>query len=368
VTRLRALACIALVCSTAVSGCAAYEMALAEFDRVAEWEAKTREEPAEVAYSGQSENPSSVARNTMRTLVWEMGDETLRHLQVCRRLLWVASKDPSAYNRIVALQGIEHIVAARDNDLLAEEQYVKEISGAAIEGFERRVHSAYAALRRLIGRSHRPAIRPAERVEYLAAIRDFVEQPLGRERWQRDLLSFLWAVLVSEQDPAVLEAAQAAADRAIAYAACNGLRGALVPTGVDVAELPDVRVAAIHVYRRQAGPAALPFLLRLLAQPRIGPEDQRFDRDLDVRRVLVRLCAQLRYDLAMASHAGGPRPVEFLYETAVDEGEDVGLRRVAIEGLARCLAPELGIRRIDFDLEWARRWWRGFVVGRSERG
>ena len=93
----------------------------------------------------------------------------------------------------------------------------------------------------------------------------------------------------------------------------------------------------------------------------MGAREHRYDRDEKVRMALVRICAQLEYEHAAR---GTPKPLEFLYETAADETEEGDIRRVALEGLARCLHEKRGERRISLELDWADEWWKKYI---SER-
>ncbi|MEE2888202.1 MAG: hypothetical protein VX951_12300, partial [Planctomycetota bacterium] len=78
----------------------------------------------------------------------------------------------------------------------------------------------------------------------------------------------------------------------------------------------------------------------------------------------VRMCGQLKFEHANVGPSGGQRPIEFLYSTAIDESEGDGLRRIALEGLARCLSSKLGFKMVPVDDEWARAWWKRDVVER----
>ena len=373
-----------LLATTTLPGC--FHMPLEQFDSVARWDV-SGSEPAEVSYSdlpkqypfftwmfgfaatpSPVDSPSGFAREQMADLIRYLGGNLSRTAQVSRRLLWIMNKDPNPFNRIVAMQGIEQVLVLLGSDLLDPDAYYRETDPVAGSRREKVLAAAHARLETLFGRPDRPAISDQQRRTYLTAMREYVAEPLPRQRWQRDLIRTLWSITVAETDPAVRRAAREALRRAIYLASCNALRAALVPQVFAAVDLPAVRAEAIFVYRRLGGVPAVPFVLKLMARPQIGSLVQRYDQDPQVRMVLVRLCSQLRYEHVLRDFDGGPKPVEFLFETAVDEEEDESVRRVALEGLARCLNEKLGRRKIDTDLGWARKWWSDFIGGGRKGG
>ena len=310
------------------------------------------------------DNPSGFVRQNAIELVEYAGRDPREISLVVRRLLWMLSRDPSTFNRICALEGLERILETLEMDLLDLNAYYQEIDPQEGERAETRFRQEHQRLTDLFGRADRPAMSEEQRSEYISTLRDYTARPLPRLRWQRDQLQTLWSILEVETDPDVRAAGSDALRTALKSAMCNGVRAALVPEDRNAADLPDVRLRALLLYRRVSGIAALPFVLRFLARPQLEAAGQSYDPDLEVRRALVRMCAQLKYEHAILSFEGGPMPIEFLYDTASGD-EDAGLRRVALEGLARCLSEEREGTRISLELEWAREWWREFVAQRD---
>ena len=350
--------------------------ALDAFNSAANW-VDENEEPADAVYSetprqhsvwGVSEslidNPSEFVRWSAIDLVEYAGGDLREISLVVRRLLWMLSRDPNAFNRISALQGLEEILQRTEMDLLDPAVYYQETDPREGVAAERRFRDAHEKLIDLFERPGRPALSDAQRADYLATLEVYAARPLPRLQWQRLQLRILWGVLSVESDPEVRAAGYEALRWSLRSAMCNGLRAALVPQDRSAADLPDVRNRALLLYRRVSGIAALPFLLRFLARPQLVAAEQRYDPDPEVRRVLVRMCAQLKYEHAIQSFEGGPMPIEFLYETAADD-EDAGLRRVALEGLARCISGEQEGGRISLEFDWAREWWVEFVAQRD---
>ncbi len=365
-----------------LAGCSTYGTAIDEFDSIAGW-SDPQTEPAVAKYPDIAlqytwygwlmpgdpvdetvENPSGFARERIELLSEYVTGDLSTKAQVTRRLLWVAERDPSAFNRIQALTGIERTLRSLGADPLDLSAYTRELDPQQLQRQERALQQADATLRRLFARSTRPQLSVTERRDYVAALRAYTAEPVPRLRWQRDLIRTLWSSYVTETDPDVVDAATIALRRAIRFACCNGLRAALVPEDFQAADLPSVRREVLFIYRRLGGLGSLSFLLNMMVRPQAGSSLHRYDQDLSVRMALVRLCAQLRLEHAGAGPFGGARPIELLYVIAVDETEDDGLRRVALEGLARCLSEKLGFTTMPEGDAWAREWWKQDVVER----
>ena len=284
--------------------------------------------------------------------------------QVTRRLLWVTQADPNAYNRLAAFQIIERILVILAVDPLDESLYLRDVSSQEQRRKEKVFLQADEALRRLFSRPGRPAITPEDRTTYQEALQVYTSEPMPRLRWQRDLIRTIWSAYVTEADPSIVAAAATALRRAIRFAACNGLRAALVPEKVQSKDQPAVRLEVLAIYRRLGGIPALSFSLNVLKRPQAGSLLHRYDQDPQVRMSLVRMCGQLAFEHADKGPFGGQRPIEFLYSIATDETESGGLRRVALESLARCLSEKLKLEKIPAGDQWARDWWKRDVVER----
>lgn len=381
----RTLGLLALVWSAfiglSLSSCS-YVHSLEEFDSVAGW-TDPLNEPESVAWQprpllypwyrtavtfgladldpvpDEVDNPSGFARERLIELADWMGDDPTRVAQVARRMLWVVEKDPNSLNRITAIRGLERILRVLGRNPLAPEAYFEEVDAAKGLVLESRFRSAHETIQRMFSRTE-PSLTEAQRGEYVRALQDYVAVPVPRSTWRRQLIRTIWTVYFGERaHPDVRLAAHEALQQAVYYAVCNGLRSALVP--LDDEDFPAVRIEALLVFRRIGGIPAVPFVLQMMARPRLGNRALRYDRDVQVRMALVRVCGQLSYEHASA---GTPKPLEFLYETAADEDEDGDVRRVALEGLGRCLAAHRGERRVSLELSWAKEWWKQYVTSR----
>lgn len=365
------------------TACSTYSTAIDEFDSIAGWN-DPQTEPATVNYPDVAlqypwyawfvpadpveapvENPAGFARERIDLLAEYVSLDLTSMAQVTRRLLWVAHADPNAFNRIRSLQVIERILRLLQVDLLDDASYSKGLDFEAQARQEKVFLEADATLRRLFGRRDRPALSNADRTAFRTALQIYTAEPLPRLRWQRDLIRTVWSAYVTETDPGVIDAAAIALRRAIRFAACNGLRAALVPDGIQTLDQPQVRLEVVSIYRRLGGIRAVSFLLDMLKRTQSGSLLHRFDQDLQVRMSLVRLCAQLKFEHADAGPFGDQRPIAFLYSIAVDESEDGGVRQVALEGLARCLSERLDFDTVPSDDQWARDWWKRDVVERK---
>ena len=362
--------------------CSSYSTAIDEFDSIAGWD-DPQTEPADADYPDVAlqypwyawfvpsqpvdapvENPSGFARERIELLSDYVTEELTSMAQVTRRLLWVTQADPNAYNRLAALKVIERILVILAVDPLDESMYLRDVNSQEQRRKERVFLAADETLRRLFSRPGRPAITPADREAYQEALKVYTSEPMPRLRWQRDLIRTVWSAYVTETDPAIVEASSIALRRAIRFAACNGLRAALVPEEVQSRDQPAVRLEVLSIYRRLGGVPALSFLLDVLKRPQAGSLLHQYDQDPQVRMSLVRMCGQLAFEHADQGPYGGQRPIEFLYSIATDESEAAGLRRVALEGLARCLSGKLKLETIPPDDEWAKAWWKRDVVER----
>ena len=194
------------------------------------------------------------------------------------------------------------------------------------------------------------------RQAFIGALDRELRSPLPSPRARRQLVLALATGHADETDRAMRERLEAVLRRSLSFAAGLGLRDSLT------ANRPEVRDVAIRAYRRLCGPIGVSYVLRRIAAPAGTKRGNPYDPDPTVRLTLVRLCSQLRGELAMKSVQGGKMPVDFLYETAIAD-DDAGLRQVALEGLALCLQrPE-----VSFDEEWATTWRQQFIVERSGR-
>src|SRR5690606_3365591 len=161
--------------------------------------------------------------------------------------------------------------------------------------------------------------------------------PAGNGRLGRRVVRALLGAAATETDALLLAATRQALADALACELAHAMRVELASTD------PDVRENALLALVRLSGPKAVPFSLRLLAAPPAEGR-RRYDPSPSFRRAWVRLCAQLPQPLVFESYAGGPRPIEYLYDTATAD-EDEGLRLLALDAMARALNRPLSFDR-----------------------
>lgn len=366
-----------------LAACSTYSTAIDEFDSIAGWD-DPAVEPAAVKYpdtasqypwyawfmpsdpsEGSVDSPSSFARERIQVLGDYVTDDLTSMAQVVRRSLWVAHADPNPYNRISALQIVEQVLQALEVDILDEGYYLRDVDAQEQKSKEAVFLAADASLRELFAQSTGGSMSASDQAAYLEALQVYTAEPLPRMRWQRDLIRTTWSIYTAGSDPVVRDAAAAALRKAIGFAACNGLRSALVPQESGTLSQPAVRLAVVSTYRRLGGVRAVSFLLNTMKGTSGVAGIGSYDQDLHVRRLLVRLCGQLNFEHADAGSFGGQRPIEFLYSVGVDETEDDGLRTVALECLARCLSGKIEMKTVPVGDEWAKAWWKRDVVERN---
>lgn len=298
------------------------------------------------------DNPSGYARERLTILVSMVGGDAVRGARVAARLLWVLEKDRNLLNRVLALRGIETIVAGLGLNPM------DPVLDTADDSEARREQVAMAAAQM---KEHWPANRKgrlsnAQRQVFEAAVAALIGSPLPSSLKRRQLLLALATGCAMETDARMRASLQEALRRSLLFAAGLGLRNSLTVAA------PELRDVAIRAYSRLCGPVGVPYVLRRIATPAGWGPGNPYDSDPLVRLTLIRLCAQLQGEAAVTSVQGGKMPVDFLYDTVVGD-DDPGLRQVALEGLSLCLQRP----RIDFDEEWVTQWRRRFIIERSKK-
>jgi len=170
-----------------------------------------------------------------------------------------------------------------------------------------------------------------------------------------DDIATLHALSRAERDEADDELA-----RATTVALRETIANDLSRTLVGMLRSPDVRQreAAARALYRVAGSHSLPLILSALSRSEAGIH--QYPPITRERRAILRLCSQTGGNVLFTRIGGGPRPIEFVYETA-SRDDDEGLRLLALETMARCLG-----RAISFDPKWADAWWREFALSEGE--
>lgn len=296
-------------------------------------------EPARTAV----DNPAEMVRECIDVLA----GATARDLAVCavaaRRLLWVAEVDVNQpLNQTLALGGVEQLMFALEFDPLAMQLPDSEsMPPKAVDRWVATLDAGWPGNREGI------ALPEDQQADYLDALQKLTRLPLASGARQRALIGALDKGLRLEQDPALVQASDGALRRALYHGMAMGLRRGLS------SESARVRETAIRAVHRLGGNDSVAYILGLIAKPSTSLSSgvNRYDEDRFVRLALVSMCGQLNRERAVATSAGGPAPVEFLYETFFAD-PDAGLKTIALEALARCLE-----RPVSFDPEWAVRWW-----------
>ncbi len=291
------------------------------------------------AQTYKEENPSGRARSYIDDMLAMVGSDLSRAARVVGRLLWVLEEDPSLLNQVKALHGLEIVMTQLQLAILQPGIY------SVVTSAERQaeVKRAEDILGRLApGFRSQPQLSSEEEQEYSAALVSIAAHALPSSYQRRQLVLVLETLWEEESDPELKETAKEALQRSLHAAIGYGMLAVLqTPSSHD-----HLRDSAIRSYRRLAGVAGVPFVLKVVSKDEVhGPL---------VALTLVRLCSQLSQADAEKTFLDGPSALSFLYTTAFDSRVGDDLQLVALEGLARCLHHENAIP----DPEWARQWWR----------
>lgn len=288
------------------------------------------------------ENPSAYVRELAGVLAPKAGDDLLLCAGATQRLARIAELDPAPINRIVALTGLSQIAAARGISLteglveLGPRPALLERATGWRDDFARLRPSARAP----IG----GPLDPVDAKTYLDAISGLCARPLPSWRQRLALLSDLENATVDERQPQLL----APTTDAFAVALGHAIRNCVVEaaTGRN-RELLEVRICALELLHRSAGPDSVPLLLALVAASpeQIQEGEPQFEENDALRLRLVHMCGQLDEARALRSMRIAGRedwqevaPAEYLARLALDG--DPFLSSTALparEALAFCL-------------------------------
>lgn len=373
------------ILTLALPGCTHFDYVVAEFDSATSLSLQTGE-PEKLAYQDQPrrwpwivrafggsgidwliafsfgleptprpvDNPSGYVRERLLVLADQALGDLVKTAQAASRLLWIAVEDEvHALNQVTALAGLARLMQALDLDPLNR--------SSPADG-SLRSRAQYLADRRTLAAAwpgrRRPGFSPEARQAYLAVLARLTSRPTEDPRQGRDLLRDLGYRLAAEDDRELRSATERALRDALANEIAEGLLGGLRSIS------PDVQETAILALYELGGPPAVPYCLAVLQAHRGDELD--IDPSPELRRVLIRICGQLRGEIlyrsvSVAPGGEGPMPIRFLYETARDD-RDRGLRAIALEAMSLCLG-----RPIAFDQDWADAWWREFVAQGARR-
>jgi hypothetical protein len=319
------------------------------------------------------ENPSEYVRDLLTVLGDKATSDPLLCAELVQRFVRIAMLDPSALNRIVAIDGLARIAELRGVELLgtvAQDGVVLAAPERGEEWLER-----FAALRPAARQPIGSALDEEQRAAYVSAMAGLVERPLPH--WsQRLALAVDLAHAVRDERQTDL---RVAAGAALAKAVEHAVRWAVLESlaGRDP-EWVEVRVRALEALRSSGGPDSMPLLLALLAASpeAIAAGTPQFEEAEPMRLRLIRLCGQLDEARALRSVSLPMRgswervaPAEFLARTAlVGDPYSSAFALPAREALAVCLnrtTSDLAgdLERIGED--WVAAWYADF---QSRRG
>ncbi|MFY9346008.1 MAG: hypothetical protein WAT39_26190 [Planctomycetota bacterium] len=300
------------------------------------------------------ENPAGHVRELLRELPDETGSDLLRCAQTAVRLGWIAHLDPSAQSRLVGVDGLATLGERLDLPLFADLTLAAtptppDALATARTGF------AIA----------RPEARPADLVgpihlqPYTVALATLTARPLPEAPARLQLLQELLIAYALEREdairPAVADAVRAAMVHVIEGALLHNVQG-------RAPEFVDLRLCAMDLIRRLAGPRGVPLLLAVMAASPtlLARGESRYDPDPIVHLRLIHYCGQLRGDLATTALRLPGRdgsealsPADFLAVTILTEQAYYSkLRTPALVALTWCLQRP----RLDLDPAWVREW------------
>jgi hypothetical protein len=304
----------------------------------------------------QLENPSG----HVRELLIELPDETGADLAVCSdavvRFGTIAELDPSAGNRITAIDGACQVLAGLGITLF---EGPHEQIGALADP------TRLAAARTLTqqarpGKRDAGAWNAAQREAYANALRALVERQLNTASERLDLIGYLVQLRYLEPDAELHPVLDGCVHRALQHCVEWTLLRAVRGREQRYAE---VRVCAMQQVRRFAGTRAAALLLAVMAATadQVAGGEKKFDPEAMVQLELIHLCGQVHGELALKSVRLPGRqaweataPADFLANTILREDDFYSQLRVpALTALSLCLDRP----KLDYDLAWVEAWW-----------
>lgn len=269
------------------------------------------------------------------------GDDLGRIADATHRLLWLAAYDLQPLDQMTTLSALESLLVSLGADPLKLPQASRD-APRQLE-IEERALTVLAEYLGAVDRARRDDqsldLQPADRDALATALAVLAARPSPHAPTGRRAVRMLLATTRALGSDELREVARyALADRCAAELAQMLRIRAL-------AQLTDVRLAAIHSLVRLSGPHAVAYTL---AQD----DPRRRQSHLDIRRTWVRLCGGVPIEYAERGWGDGPSPLEFLFDT-IRGDEDEGLRLVATDAMARLLG-----RPVSLDPAWVEEFWR----------
>lgn len=309
-------------------------------------------------------SPSGRVRELAQELAPNCGVDVLRAAATTQRLVRIAELDPSALNRIIALNGLDELRQVHELDVYR-----------GIEGGEAELTTIQSALQ--VTKQYRPAARvpvgaplaAEEGRAYVEALRGLSAQPIATWQARLALVADLATALQLEQDEELAAATQGALRLALQYAVQVTLRRALQDQDVARSE---VRLRALEILHAAGGVDSVPLLLALMAKTpaQIANGERPFDFDLETQLRLIHMCGQLDRQRALQQVKLPGRqawqsiaPIEFLARIALDDEFLSPLQLPALEAMALCLQRpriDLGGEGDQSGAEWVRTWYEEY--------
>jgi hypothetical protein len=321
------------------------------------------------------ENPSQRVRDLLRELGGKAGTDLMRGAASVRYLVRVAELDPSALNRIVALDGLETLANAYGVNLVAGLEMGPQRLIPPPEATQWRAD--FVALLPIARNPAGALLSDGDAARYRGVLAGLTSQPLPSWTDRLALVVDLAGAMQLERDPALLALTRDSLRHAMRHAIQWTIVGALQGRDPDWVE---VRVRALELLYRSGGPDAVPLLLALLlnSPDRIAAGEPPFDTHETMRRRLIHLCGQLDRKRALRSVVLPGRenwqvvcPAEFLARIALEHDTLVSpMALLAREALAQCL-----VRRhtgLDDDPatdqeDWVAIWYADFSRQRAQQ-
>lgn len=308
------------------------------------------------------ENPSGQVRDLAAELAPKAGSSLERGAATVLRLARVAELDPSALNRIVALDGLWQIAQVHGLDVFHGLDQGEPTAGDAAQ-----LGRWIAVARTSVPQARTPVgapLAPESAAAYREAMAGLTAQPLRTAEDRLWLVEWLGTALEAERDPELAEATAGALRRGMQHAVQWTVAHALqlrAPVWIEV------RMRALEILREAGGADGVPLLLALMPDV-TGPAVGLRDVDLWLQLRLIHMCGQLDKERALRKvRLAGPvaqAPIEFLAHIALDNSFLLPSKLPALEAMALLLRREhLALESEDEGSEggWVRKWYEEYL-------
>lgn len=312
-----------------------------------------------VRHTDELDNPSGHVRDLLQELPDEFDSSTSTAAQATLRFGWIAELDENGNSRVVCLDGLAAVV--EQFGIAAFPPSFETLVPDADTRATAEAWTSMQALRPEARPANAPLLADADVAKYTAALQAMTVRPLRDWTNRLLLVQDLEEMARAEPDERIVEPTRDALRAAIGHC----VREILLRTVVSRdRRFVDVRLCAMQLIRRLAGPRAVPWLLAVMsASPaQLARGESRFDPDPFIQLRLIQYCGQLRGPLAEAEVKLPGRedwqalaPIDFLAQAVLNEQTYYSkLRTPAMAALTL----SLGRPRFDPDTTWVREWQR----------